>query len=125
MKLRISLLFVLAVLINSQFMLAQAKGGKSPEQVKAEVLKRGTGEKTKVKVKLRNGSEVRGYISKANQDTFDIHGKNGETVTLAYADVISVHKPGMSTGAKIGIAAGAAALLIAAAAASALASLGP
>lgn len=125
MKLRISLLFVLAVLINSQFMLAQAKGGKSPEQVKAEVLKRGTGERTKVKVKLRNGSEVRGYISKANQDTFDIHGKNGETVTLAYADVISVHKPGMSTGAKIGIAAGASALLIAAAAASALASLGP
>ena len=52
MKLRISLLFVLAVLINSQFMLAQAKGGKSPEQVKAEVLKRGTGEKAKVKVKL-------------------------------------------------------------------------
>src|SRR6478736_6483454 len=90
MKLRISLLFVLAVLINSQFMLAQAKGGKSPEQVKAEVLKRGTGEKTKVKVKLRNGSEVRGYISNANQDTFDVHGKNGETVTLAYADVISV-----------------------------------
>ena len=125
MKLRISLLFVLAVLINSQFMLAQAKRGKSPEQVKAEVLKRGTGEKANVKVKLRNGSEVRGYISNANQDTFDIYGKNGETVTVAYADVISVHKPGMSTGAKIGIAAGGAALLIAAAAASALASLGP
>ncbi len=125
MKLRISLLFMLAVLINSQFMLAQAKGGKSPEQLKAEVLERGTGEKAKVKVKLRNGPEVRGYISNANQDTFDIHGKNGETVTLAYADVISVHKPGMSTGVKIGIGAGVAALLIAAAAASALASLGP
>ena len=125
MKLRSSLLFVLAVLITSQFMVAQAKGGKSPEQMKAEVLKRGTGEKAKVKVKLRNGSEVRGYISKADQDTFDIHGKNGETVTVAYADVIRVQKPGMSTGAKIGIAAGAAALVIAAAAASALASLGP
>jgi sRNA-binding regulator protein Hfq len=124
MKLRISLI-VLAVLINSQFMLAQAKGGKSPEQVKAEVLKRGTGEKAKVKVKLRNGSEVRGYISKADQDTFDIRGKNGENVTLAYANVLSVRKPGMSTGVKIGIAAGVAALVIAAAAASAMASLGP
>jgi hypothetical protein len=123
-KLRISLL-VLAVLINSQFMLAQAKGGKSPEQVKAEVLKRGTGEKAKVKVKLRNGSEVRGYISKADQDTFDVHGKNSENVTLAYADVLSVRKSGISTAAKIGIAAGVAALVIAAAAASALASLGP
>ena len=124
MKLRISL-FVLAVLINTQFMLAQAKGGKSPEQVKAEVLKRGTGEKAKVKVKLRNGSEVRGYISKADQNTFDIRGKNSENVTLAYEDVLSVRKPGMSTGAKVGIAAGIAALVIAAAAARAIASLGP
>ena len=124
MKLRISLL-VLAVLVNSQFMLAQAKEGKSPERVKAEVLKRGTGEKAKVKVKLRNGSEVRGYISKADQDTFDIHGKNSENVTLAYADVLSVRKAGMSRGAKIGIAAGGAALVIAAFAARAIASLGP
>lgn len=124
MKLRISLL-VLAVLVNSQFMLAQAKEGKSPERVKAEVLKRGTGEKAKVKVKLRNGSEVRGYIRKADQDTFDIHGKNNANVTLAYADVLSVRKPGMSRGAKIGIAAGGAALVIAALAARAIASLGP
>ena len=125
MKLRISVL-VMAVLINSQFMLAQAKGEKSPEQVKAEVLKRGTGEKAKVKVKLRNGSEVKGFISKADQDTFDVHGKKNETVTLAYADVLSVRKPGLSTGAKIGIAAGVgAAVIIAAAAASAMASLGP
>lgn len=124
MKLKISL-FVLAVLISSQFAPAQAKGAKSPEQVKAEVLKRGTGEKAKVKVKLRNGSEVRGYISKADQDTFDVRGKNNENVTLAYADVLSVRKPGMSKGAKIGIVAGGAALVIAAGIASAIASLGP
>ena len=124
MKLRISLL-VLAVLVNTQFMLGQAKEGNGPERVKAEVLKRGTGEKAKVKVKLRNGSEVRGYISKADQDTFDIHGKNNANVTLAYADVLSVRKPGMSRGAKIGIAAGGAALVIAALAARAIASLGP
>ena len=89
------------------------------------MLKRGTGEKAKVRVKLRNGSEVWGYISKADQDTFDIHEKNNENVTLAYADVLSIRKSGISTAAKIGIAAGVAALLIAAAAASAIASLGP
>ena len=124
MKLRISLL-VLAVLVNTQFMLGQAKEGNGAEWVKAEVLKRGTGEKARVKVKLRNGSEVRGYISKADQDTFDIHGKNNANVTLAYADVLSVRKAGMSRGAKIGIAAGGAALVIAALAAHAIASLGP
>lgn len=126
MKLRISLLFLLAVLISSQLLLAQAKDGKSPDQVKAEVLKRGTGEKAKIKVKLRSGPEIRGYVSKAGQESFDVNNKKtGKTISIAYADVVSVHKPGMSTGAKVGIAAGAAAVLIAAALASALASLGP
>lgn len=125
MKLRISLL-VLAALINSQLMLGQAKEGKSPEQVKAEVLKRGTGEKAKIKVKLRSGSEIRGYVSKAGQESFDVNNKKtGESISIAYADVASVRKTGMSTGAKVGIAAGAAAVLIAAALASAVASLGP
>ena len=125
MKLRTSLLFVLAALMGSQLLLAQTKDGRSPEQVKAQVLKRGTGEKAKVKVKLHSGPEIRGYISKAGQDSFDVSKKTGETVTIAYADVAAVRKPGMSTGAKVGIAAGAAAVLIAAALASAVASLGP
>jgi hypothetical protein len=31
--------------------------------------------------------------------------KTGTTTTVAYADVVEVKKPGLSTGAKIGIAA--------------------
>ena len=106
MKLRISLWLAVAVLINSQLLLARAKGVTTPEQVKAEVFKRGTGEKAKVKVKLRDGSEVRGYINKANEDSFEVHEKAGKSVTLAYSDVISVRKPGLSRGAKIGISVG-------------------
>lgn len=113
------------MLINSQFMLAEAKKEKSPEQVKAEVLKRGTGEKAKVKVKLRDGSDLRGYISKADQDSFEVRGNTGKTVTLSYGDVVNVQKPGMSKAAKIGIVCGAGAFLFAAGLASALASLGP
>jgi len=125
MKLRISLLFAVAMPIYSQFMLAQIQGEKSPEQVKVEVIKRGTGKKAKVKVKVRQGSEVRGYVSKVGQDSFDVTEKTGKTVTIAYGDVVKVQKPGMSKGAKIGIAAGAIAFVIAGAVARAIASLGP
>ncbi len=110
MKLRISLLFAVAMPIYSQFMLAQIQGEKSPEQVK---------------VKVRQGSEVRGYVSKVGQDSFDVTEKTGKTVTIAYGDVVKVQKPGMSKGAKIGIAAGAIAFVIAGAVARAIASLGP
>ena len=109
MKLRIGLWLLATVVINSQLMLARAKGVTTPEQAKAEVFKRGTGEKAKVKVKLRDGSEVRGYISKANEDSFELRDKSGKSVTIAYADVISVRKLGLSKGAKIGIGVGVAA----------------
>jgi len=126
LKLRISSLLALAMLINSQFTLAQAQQEKSPEQVRAEVVKRGTGEKAKVKVKLRQGSEVRGYVTKSDADTFDVRDKTGKSITIAYADVVSVKKPGLSRGAKIGIATGAVAgFVFLAALASARASLGP
>jgi hypothetical protein len=106
MKVRFSLWLAVAVLINAQLLLARAKGVANPDQMKAEVFKRGTGEKAKVKVKLRDGSEVRGYISKANEDSFEVQEKSGKSVTIAYADAISVRKPGMSKGAKIGIGVG-------------------
>lgn len=106
MKLRISLWLAAVVLINSQVMMARAKALASPDQVKADVFKRGTGEKAKVKVKLRDGSEVRGYVSKADDQSFEVQEKNGKSVTIAYGDAVSVRKPGLSKGAKIGIGVG-------------------
>jgi len=109
MKLKMSLWLAAAVLINSQAVLARAKALANPEQVKAEVFKRGTGEKAKVKVKLRDGSELRGYISKADEQSFEVQQKDGKSVTIPYADAASVRKPGLSKGAKIGIGVGVAA----------------
>ena len=106
MKVRTSFWLVLAMLVNSQVMLGRAKALASPEQVRADVFKRGTGEKAKVKVKLRDGSEVRGYVSKADDQSFDVQEKNGKSVTIAYGDALSVRKPGLSRGTKIGIGVG-------------------
>ena len=80
----------------------------SVEQVKAVVAKRGIGEKAKVKVKLRDGSKLKGYISQAGEDSFTLaDSRSGQTRTVAYVDVSEVKKPGgLSLAAKIGIGVG-------------------
>jgi hypothetical protein len=75
------------------------------EKVKAEVAKRGLGTKARVTVKLQNGSKLKGYISKAEADSFTLSdSRTGQTTTLAYRDVVEVKKQGgLSLAAKLGI----------------------
>lgn len=89
--------------------LAQNSGqneAKALEKIKAKIAKLGVGEKARAQVKLRNGQKIKGYVSNAGANDFAfIERKTGTTTTVAYADVVEVKKPGLSTGAKIGIAA--------------------
>jgi len=84
-------------------------------KVKATVQKRGIGEKSKVKVRLRNKKEeVKGYISKIEDASFDVTDKTtGQATTILYVDVERVQGSGLSKGAKIGIIAGAAVTIVA------------
>lgn len=78
-------------------------------QIKAEVLKRGTGEKARVKVKMLDGRKMSGYISQTGEDSFTLtNSKTGQPVVIAYNDAAKVSS-GWSSGAKIGLIAGAAA----------------
>src|SRR5437667_4698609 len=73
-------------------------------EVKAEVQRRGIGEKSRVKVRLRNKEEVKGYISKIEEASFEVTNKNtGRATTIPYADVEKISRTGLSKGAKIGI----------------------
>jgi hypothetical protein len=97
--------------VNAMPFLAVAKTGQGEqriEKVKADVARRGTGEKARVKVKLQDGSNLKGYISQAGDDSFTLtDSKTGQATTLAYRDVAQVKKPGgLSMGAKIGIGLG-------------------
>ena len=89
---------------------AQAKKlveGDPASKAKREVEKRGAGERSRVRVTLRNQDEVKGYISQIGSDSFQVTDKkSGEVTTIAYQDVDRVRKQGISTGAKIAIAAG-------------------
>lgn len=76
-------------------------------KVKADVAKRGTGEKARVTVELRDGRKVRGYVSGAGENDFAVTDpKTGQATTLGYGEVSRVSGRGMSKGAKIGLIVG-------------------
>jgi hypothetical protein len=84
----------------------QGQAGQTSQvaKIKAEVQKRGTGEKSRVRVTLGNGTTVKGYISKIEESSFDVNGnKSGQATSISYTDVQKVQGPGLSTGAKVGI----------------------
>ncbi|HET6854971.1 MAG TPA: hypothetical protein VFH46_21900 [Pyrinomonadaceae bacterium] len=91
----------------------EEKQARFAEKVKANVLKLGTGESTRVKVKLRDQAKLEGYISDAGAETFVVtNRKTGVATAVAYAQVKSVQGNNLSTGAKIAIGVGIAAAVI-------------
>lgn len=86
-------------------------------QVLAEI--HGTGEKAKVKIKLRDGREIKGWIAELNADDFVVaDSKTKNRTTIAYTDAVKVKNGGLSLAAKIGIGAivvGAVAVIVIAA----------
>ena len=91
----------------------EEKQARFAEKIKANVLKLGTGESTRVKVKLRDKGKLEGYISDSGAETFTvINRKTGVATTVAYPDVKSVQGNNLSTGAKIAIGVGIAAAII-------------
>lgn len=91
----------------------EEKQARFTEKIKANVLKLGTGESTRVKVKLRDHAKLEGYISDAGAETFTVmNRKTGVAATVAYSDVKSVQGNNLSTGAKIAIGVGIIAAII-------------
>jgi hypothetical protein len=102
----LGLLVVLCYAANGMPNLAQTRDGdRHVQKVKADVAKRGIGEKARVRVELRDGAKLKGYISQAGEDSFTLtDAKSGQTKVLAYSDVDHVKgRGGLSWAAKIGI----------------------
>jgi hypothetical protein len=94
-----------------------ASNTQSAEKIKAEVERRGTGEKSRVKVRLRDKTEVKGYISQIDASSFQVtEEKTGKVMTLAYVDVEKVGGRGMSRNTKtvifIGVGIAAAGIIL-------------
>ena len=78
-------------------------------QVKAGIAQLGTGPDTRVEVKLRDKTKLKGHLSAVTADSFAVTDlKTGAITTAAYADVTQVKGNNLSTAATIAIAAGVA-----------------
>lgn len=85
----------------------QSQESSQIDKVRAEVQKRGTGEKSRVRVTRTSGQELKGYISNIGQSSFTVtNKKTGQATTIPYADTRNVRGPGLSRGVKIGIGVG-------------------
>lgn len=89
---------VLSVMLClTAFGLRTARAQTAPDagKTRSEVAKLGVGSKARVEVRLRDKTKVKGYVSAAGQDSFNVTDrKTGETRTVAYAEVSKVRRPG-------------------------------
>ena len=80
----------------------------SVDQVKVKIAKIGVGEKAKAKITLKDGRQIKGYISRADDDNFVIRDRKTDApTTIQYADVAKVDKSsGHSTARNLGLGIG-------------------
>ena len=89
------------------------KGARDAEKVKQAVAKLGTGEKARIKVKLKDNTKVKGYVSQIGDDGFQItDAKTGAQTQVAYAQVKQVEGKNFTTGQVIAISVGIAAAVV-------------
>jgi hypothetical protein len=87
------------------------------ETIRNEVERILSGKRSKVVVKMKDGSDKKGFISRADTDSFELSDlASGRLIPIDYIDVEKVKKTGMSNGAKtamwVGIGAGVVVLLV-------------
>jgi len=117
-----TLFLALAIVLSSFGPAARAQSTLNAEsKTKAEVVNRLNKKETRVKVKLRNGSEVKGRITQSADNSFTLTDeKSGAKSDIVYTDVLNIEGRGMSKTKKTLIAVGIGAAIFAAVAAYAL-----
>jgi hypothetical protein len=77
------------------------------EKVKKGISKLGTGAAARVEVKLRDKTELKGYVSEAGEDSFVIVDEKTSAISrVPYSQVQQVKGNNLSTAAKIAIGVG-------------------
>ena len=72
---------------------AQTHGTLQAATAKAEVQRRGIGAKSRVRVRLRDGTEVKGHISKIEENSFEVTDKkSGKTTSIRYDHASEIHR---------------------------------
>ncbi len=103
-----TLFLAYAIILSTFGPAARAQSTLNTEtRAKAEVVDRLNKKETRVKVKLRSGSEVKGRITQTGDNSFTLTDeKTGSRSDIAYTDVLNVEGRGMSKKKKAFIAVG-------------------
>lgn len=81
------------------------KEARFAEKVKTEIAKLGVGTDARIKVKLKDGTKLKGYISEINEDSFTVKDtKNGNATSVPYSNAKQVKGNNLSDGVVIAIA---------------------
>ena len=90
--------------------LVQTPMQKKADKIRAEVMRRGVGEKSRVRVKLRDGLKLKGFITRIEEDSFEVQTDpdgldappaKDRLITVRYTDVVKIRGP-QSRVARIG-----------------------
>jgi len=93
-------------IVAEQNVWAAEKDTRLSKKVRAAVLELGTGQTTRVYIKLRDKTRLTGYITEIGESSFVVTDlTSAEATTVSYPDVVQVKGNNLSTGAKIAIAA--------------------
>ena len=85
---------------------------KRAKKVKAEIRKLGTGPDAQIKLKLRDKTELEGYVSEANETDFTVvNSHDGAATTVAYPQVGQARGNNLNGGVKIALYVGVAVAL--------------
>ncbi len=72
--------------------------------MKTQISKLGIGQDARVKIKLKDGSKIKGYISEVGDSQFVVTDlETGQNTTVPYPGVKQVKGNNLSTGVKIAI----------------------
>ena len=78
------------------------KEAKFAEKVKTEIAKLGVGKDSKIKVKLKDGTKLKGYVSEITNNGFSVtNEKNGAINTVSYSNAKQVKGNNLSSGTVI------------------------
>ena len=106
MKKTISFLTI-TLLLNFVFatsIFAKNKEAEFTEKVKTQISKLGIGQDARVKLKLKDGAKIKGFISEIGDSQFVVtNSETGQVTQVAYPNVKQVKGNNLSTGVKIAI----------------------
>ena len=104
----------LAVVPSAFASINTEKEAKFAAKVKTEINKLGVGKEAQIKVKLKDGTKLKGFVSETTDNDFSVtDAKTGKTTVVPYANAKQVKGNNLSTGTIITIAFVSALLIIA------------